>query len=292
MAAQGYASYRQEKIIFFLDLDGEMQNIEFTSKDGNPQSRFDILQGLLQVFMMSKTKANRNHTYALCGLTEAALEYCTFSTHEVVSRQLSTLRPFAEEFPRFSLDSVFEVCAAKMAECDDGDTTIYRAIVIYGRSHCVPTRARCAAARRLLQSPRFWIDIVYVHRRFPKEGPEFATMQAAFDALVSAEHANHQAYIVECCVDSSKLPYKFGLLLAHPQQRPPQEDFRTSLYAGDLLASTAGPRRANSGSPLVVPGPAAGPSKATPDARAPTQNPLHNMPRGRAGPEDEDPPPP
>lgn len=37
---------------------------------GRAQSRFDILQGLLQVFMMSKTKANRNHTYALCGLTE------------------------------------------------------------------------------------------------------------------------------------------------------------------------------------------------------------------------------
>lgn len=34
---------------------------------------------------------------------------------------------------------ISQVCAAKMAECDDGDTTIYRAIVIYGRSHCVPS---------------------------------------------------------------------------------------------------------------------------------------------------------
>ena len=164
------AQYLQEKIIFFIDLHREMQGLEFSPKDGEPQTRFQVLKRALQIFMTCKSKLHRKHSYALCGLTEAAIDFCAFSTnHDALCRQIHEMQPFDEDFQAFNMDSIFEVCETKMAECESMENSVYRAILIYSRSECLPTPATAAAARRLLNSPKFYFDAVYLHKKSPKE---------------------------------------------------------------------------------------------------------------------------
>ena len=122
------------------------------------------------------------------------------------------------------------------------------------------------------------------------QGPEFDMLQSIFDVIVNTEHAAHQSYIFECCSNARRLHYNFAMLMAHPQQRPPQKQFHASLIGDRLPAAPAHPQpapaKAWAGAPAAAPpadtkslGPAYSP-ETSPSKDPPAANPLHGIHRG------------
>ena len=78
-------------------------------------------------------------------------------------------------------------------------------------------------------------------------------MQSIFDVLVNIVHTQHQSYIFECSSNAKKLHYNFALLMAHPQQRPQQSEFRATLLQDAPTPSAAGvPSQPGSSSTATV----------------------------------------
>eukprot|EP01006_Ploeotia_vitrea_P007307 TRINITY_DN16682_c0_g1_i1.p1 TRINITY_DN16682_c0_g1~~TRINITY_DN16682_c0_g1_i1.p1 ORF type:complete len:295 (+),score=7.30 TRINITY_DN16682_c0_g1_i1:53-937(+) len=225
-----------EKIIFFIDLHNEMNGSELSETRGNPhrsnapQTRLDFIKKVVQLFINCKQKLSKNHAYTICGMTDVAIDFeIPFTTQaDAIVRQMRNLRP-SGDWDSFSLDSLFTVCEDKMVNCQDMENYVYRAIIIYGRSRVRPTVPTTAVARRMQHSPKFYSDVVFLHKKVGKESDAFTELQSVFDALGHAEHNKHESYFLETATQTQKLYHFFAQLLAHPQQRPAQKNFKCLL---------------------------------------------------------------
>ena len=70
-------------------------------------------------------------------------------------------------------------CGARLY---DGDPRLLRALVVYGRSHELPT---LEGRQPIMNHARFFLDVLYVHKKMPKGGnPENLVCQVAQRSLL------------------------------------------------------------------------------------------------------------
>lgn len=106
---------------------------------------------------------------------------------------------------------------------------LVRAILVYGRSRALPTLP--AAKPPLFDHPRFFLDVLYVHRKVAKGNPEQLVCQATYDLFIDtfesddADCAHKTEYMVEVSGSASRLQQHMAMLLAHPAHRDEQDDF-------------------------------------------------------------------
>lgn len=146
--------------------------------------------------------------------------------------QLSHLEASSESFSSCDLTSLFQVVNQITNFAHDSsvstESTInssVRVILIYGRSHVIPTVDRTAydgLVNKLLSHPNFFMDILYLHERPDNSTHDFGP-QEVYDLLTSLEDTSGENgkhfYMFESVGNAPRVYTYSGLLLAHPLQR-------------------------------------------------------------------------
>lgn len=215
----------QEKIIICLDLSSEMDEVPFKLGDGSIYSPLYMAKRVVEMFVRSKSRLDPKHEYALVSLNDTGVWLSDYTNDP---KEISHVLEEMETNPCRTLDlsSLFELIEEKI----DLPTIInpeiipppyvVRMIMVYGRSHCIPTFLKDKQAlKRLLQSHYFFLDVFYIHIP-PNEGNR---CEDIFDALCELDEKG-TSYIVEVSRNPTKLHDSMAKLLAHPLQRPLQRE--------------------------------------------------------------------
>lgn len=110
-----------------------------------------------------------------------------------------------------------------------------RAILVYGRSYAVPALSTPATLASLLDQPRFFMDVLYCHKKLNKgeQAPETPIVcQEAYDFFLEhfeSESEEKPAFIVEVGGSLNRFYQHFAMLLSNPLQRQDQDTFLEQL---------------------------------------------------------------
>ncbi|XP_062512133.1 BRISC and BRCA1-A complex member 1-like [Corticium candelabrum] len=217
----------KEKIIFCIDLSHEMLSTSFQSKTSEPRSMLVLSKMAVDMFTKIKTHIGSHHEIAFIALRDKAEWVHDFTRHyRVVCSALTQLhtQQTAEEF---DLSSLFSVILDHVELPEVPDVTLpppytVRVILMYGRSQSLPTlnsEAGKEALATLSRCPYFFLDVLYIH-----EVPSSSNQcERIFDELyhLDLRVAN---YCVEASQHTVKIFNLMGALLAHPLQRPIQDE--------------------------------------------------------------------
>jgi len=195
---------------------------------------------VLSVFVHAKARMHPQHQFALCILKDTAvwLQDFTSDPDRVVDRiqKLET----AGLFKTVDLTSLFNLINSKV-ECfapaapSSPSPAPYkyavRSIFVYGRSSVLPTWSGSnqmpGVADAMLKSPIFFFDALYLHDK-PTENNR---PQEVYDVITGIENENVVSYFFENSTNPKRLYNHISLLLAHPLQRPDQNDLKDHLDA-------------------------------------------------------------
>lgn len=223
-----------ERLVFCIDLCNEMNGIEFSKSRKNTFTRLDLVKHMLKMFVHLKHKMNPRHEFAIVCLTDAAIWFQDFTSDvELLAKKVSTLQTQGD-FPRFNMSSVFDLFAKKVAlpqvTMEDlkrgGADYLYRVLFIYSRTTVVPEWIDGREmADRLLATPVFFFDGLYLHKKPSKEN----NPQGVYDFLTDIESLEENSYFSETHQSLRRIYTNFTLLLANPLQRPEQDKFKTTL---------------------------------------------------------------
>lgn len=223
--AKSFAPNSPERIVFCIDLD---ENVAPSSvRQSLP--RLELVKQAVSVFVHTKAAISNLHSYAICALVESALWYLDFTTDaDVFLESLSALE-MSGTFATFDLNSLYSILAEKLVQAEK-DGCILRSILLYTRSSVVPTCSAAANRLALTTSQRFFYDVVYLHDAASATN----RVQEVFDVLVEFEHSKNESYLFENCTNLRRFYYNVALLVAHPLQRPTQDEFKSSLGTDEV----------------------------------------------------------
>ncbi|KAK2167494.1 hypothetical protein LSH36_27g09102 [Paralvinella palmiformis] len=215
----------QEKIIICLDISTEMEKDTFRSRSGDRFSQIKLAKRAIGIFLHSKHNINPEHEFAVILLKEQAIWMHPFTNNP--DKVLAILEDFDRGFPTetFDMTSLFDVIRkqVELPKLSDPSVVsppyIVRALLIYGRSHCVPTYSNKQSLNILLSSPHFFIDAFYIHE-VPAEDNQ---CEVIFDTLCELDEKG-LFYIFEVSRNPTRLYDCMAQLLPHPLQRPIQLD--------------------------------------------------------------------
>jgi len=221
-----------ERIIFCIDLNNEMDSLDFSrgaSNKKNYPTRLDLIKCALRIFVNTKQKINPNHEYGIIALTDGAIWYQDLTTDvDIFAKKLNSLQSQGE-YNSCNLNSLFELLNTKFPEIVTASTSppkvIYRTILIYGRSNVIPSLQRSALIKRVLSSPVFYFDALYLHSKPSKD----TCPQEIYDFITEIECNAHIQYFFENSTSLRKFFLHCTHLLAHPLQRQEQDTFKTLL---------------------------------------------------------------
>ncbi|XP_059472802.1 BRISC and BRCA1-A complex member 1-like [Neocloeon triangulifer] len=217
-----------ERIIICLDICADSNGDPFRFCDGTKQSPLNMVKMVVQMFMFCKMTVNSKHQYALMVLHEDGASWLldfTFSPTDIANT-MATLKT-REQPPEWNLTSMFNIVNEKVLMphvADIGNDIppyIYRVICIYARTNCRPTLEPSSSATALMKSPYFFLDLIYVHEPLNEQTKE--TCQSIFNDLC-ADLSLPTSYVFNVARNPTKLHDCMAKLLAHPLQRPLQED--------------------------------------------------------------------
>jgi len=102
---------------------------------------------------------------------------------------------------------------------------VYRVILVYCRSATLPTGFPSNLSMKILESPIFFFDALYLHSKPSKDNRP----QEVYDFITEIEGKEHNSYFFENSTSIRKFHLHVAQLLAHPLQRPDQGAFKTVL---------------------------------------------------------------
>jgi len=149
---------------------------------------------------------------------------------EVFTKSLNNLQSQGG-FTSFDLSSLFESLNSKFPEIVTTDKTratceyIYRVIFVYCRSATLPIGFPSNLSTKILDSPIFFFDALYLHSKPSKDNRP----QEVYDFITEIEGKEHNSYYYENSTSIRKFHLHVAHLLAHPFQRPDQSSFKTVL---------------------------------------------------------------
>ncbi|XP_028301470.1 BRISC and BRCA1-A complex member 1 [Gouania willdenowi] len=227
-----------EKVIICLDLSEEMSLPKLESFNGTKTNALNICQKMIEMFVRTKHKIDKRHEFALVVINDDALWLSGFTSdpRELCSCLYDLETNVCESF---NLEDLLNVIRQKieLPLMENVQTIpppyVVRTVLIYSRQAGQLQFNPCEAVSKMLQSPYFFFDVVYLHN-----GAE--------------EHANdthwRENYTSFCNLDSKGMCYRFEVslsgpaielhncmakLLAHPLQRPFQSHASYSLLEDD-----------------------------------------------------------
>uniref|UniRef100_A0A3B5LLI2 BRISC and BRCA1 A complex member 1 n=1 Tax=Xiphophorus couchianus TaxID=32473 RepID=A0A3B5LLI2_9TELE len=212
-----------EKVIICLDLSEEMSLPKLESFNGSKTNALNISQKMIEMFVRTKHKIDKRHEFALVVINDDALWISLTSCKLCLC--FSNFLKFKIELP--SMENVQTI----------PPPYVVRTVLIYSR-HAGPLQFNPSEAlSKMLQSPYFFFDVVYLHNGMEEQGDE----------------TSWRTYSSFCTLDSKGMCYRFEVslsgpaielhncmakLLAHPLQRPFQSHASYSLLEGDDTPDT------------------------------------------------------
>ncbi|XP_045158259.2 BRISC and BRCA1-A complex member 1-like isoform X2 [Mercenaria mercenaria] len=215
-----------EKIIFCIDASVEMEKMTFRSRAGDKLSPKQLVKKGLAMFLQSKARIDRKHEFALILMQETAIWVRDFTRNPrdiQLALDDNLDPPFCETC---DMGSVFDKIADKVELPHiEGNPEIIpppytvRLVFIYGRSHCVLEFPKKESYNILNLSPHFFLDALYLHEPPSQENK----CQEVFDTVCDLD-IKGLSYILGASRNPTKVYDSMAQLLAHPLQRPVQND--------------------------------------------------------------------
>ncbi|KAM4548209.1 BRISC and BRCA1-A complex member 1 [Odontesthes bonariensis] len=227
-----------EKVIICLDLSEEMSLPKLESFNGSKTNALNISQKMIEMFVRTKHKIDKRHEFALVVVNDDALWLSGFTSdpRELCSCLYDLETNVCESF---NLEDLLNVILQKieLPFMDNVQTIpppyVVRAVLIYSR-HAGPLQfSPSEAVSKMLQSPYFFFDVVYLHNGIEEQGDDTSWRDnyTSFCNLDSKGVCYH--YEVSLSGPAIELHNCMAKLLAHPLQRPFQSHASYSLLEGD-----------------------------------------------------------
>ncbi|XP_042370295.1 BRISC and BRCA1-A complex member 1 [Plectropomus leopardus] len=227
-----------EKVIICLDLSEEMSLPKLESFNGSKTNALNISQKMIEMFVRTKHKIDKRHEFALVVVNDDALWLSGFTSdpRELCSCLYDLETNVCESF---NLEDLLNVIRQKieLPSMENVQTVpppyVVRTVLIYSRHAGQLQFNPSEAVSKMLQSPYFFFDVVYLHNGSEEQGDE------------TSWRDNYTSF---CNLDSKGMCYRFEVslggpaielhncmakLLAHPLQRPFQSHASYSLLEGD-----------------------------------------------------------
>lgn len=227
-----------EKVIICLDLSEEMSLPKLESFNGSKTNALNISQKMIEMFVRTKHKIDKRHEFALVVVNDDALWLSGFTSdpRELCSCLYDLETNVCETF---NLEDLLNVIRQKieLPSMDNVQTVpppyVVRTVLIYSRHAGQLQFNPSEAVSKMLQSPYFFFDVVYLHNGVEEQGDE------------TSWRDNYASF---CNLDSKGMCYRFEVslsgpaielhncmakLLAHPLQRPFQSHASYSLLEGE-----------------------------------------------------------
>lgn len=227
-----------EKVIICLDLSEEMSLPKLESFNGSKTNALNISQKMIEMFVRTKHKIDKRHEFALVVINDDALWLSGFTSdpRELCSCLYDLETNVCESF---NLEDLLNVIRQKieLPSMENVQTIpppfVVRTVLIYSR-HAGPLQFNPSeAVSKMLQSPYFFFDVVYLHNGAEEQGDETSWRDnyASFCNLDSKGMCYR--YEVALSGPAIELHNCMAKLLAHPLQRPFQSHASYSLLEGD-----------------------------------------------------------
>ncbi|XP_070765140.1 BRISC and BRCA1-A complex member 1 isoform X1 [Enoplosus armatus] len=227
-----------EKVIICLDLSEEMSLPKLESFNGTKTNALNICQKMIEMFVRTKHKIDKRHEFALVVVNDDALWLSGFTSdpRELCSCLYDLETNMCESF---NLEDLLNVIRQKieLPLMENIQTIpppyVVRTVLIYSRHAGQLQFNPSEAVSKMLQSPYFFFDVVYLHNGVEEQGDE------------TSWRDNYTSF---CNLDTKGMCYRFEValsgpaielhncmakLLAHPLQRPFQSHASYSLLEGE-----------------------------------------------------------
>ncbi|XP_039668014.1 BRISC and BRCA1-A complex member 1 [Perca fluviatilis] len=227
-----------EKVIICLDLSEEMSLPKLESFNGSKTNALNISQKMIEMFVRTKHKIDKRHEFALVVVNDDSLWLSGFTSdpRELCSCLYDLETNVCESF---NLEDLLNVIRQKieLPSMDNVQTIpppyVVRTVLIYSRNAGQLQFNPSEAVSKMLQSPYFFFDVVYLHNGVEEQGDD------------TSWRDNYTSF---CNLDSKGMCYRFEVslsgpaielhncmakLLAHPLQRPFQSHASYSLLEGE-----------------------------------------------------------
>ncbi|XP_063357066.1 BRISC and BRCA1-A complex member 1 [Pelmatolapia mariae] len=227
-----------EKVIICLDLSEEMSLPKLESFNGSKTNALNISQKMIEMFVRTKHKIDKRHEFALVVVNDDALWLSGFTSdpRELCSCLYDLETNVCESF---NLEDLLNVIRQKieLPLMDNIQTIpppyVVRTVLIYSRHAGQLQFNPSEAVSKMLQSPYFFFDVVYLHNGVEEQGDETSWRDnyTSFSNLDS----KGMCYRFEVSLGGPAIELHncMAKLLAHPLQRPFQSHASYSLLEGD-----------------------------------------------------------
>lgn len=227
-----------EKVIICLDLSEEMSLPKLESFNGSKTNALNISQKMIEMFVRTKHKIDKRHEFALVVVNDDALWLSGFTSdpRELCSCLYDLETNVCESF---NLEDLLNVIRQKidLPMTENIQTVpppyVIRTVLIYSR-HAGPLQFNPSeAVSKMLQSPYFFFDVVYLHNGVDEQGDETSWRENYTSFCNLDSKGMCYRYEVSLCGPAIELHNCMAKLLAHPLQRPFQSHASYSLLEGD-----------------------------------------------------------
>ncbi|XP_044276977.1 BRISC and BRCA1-A complex member 1 [Varanus komodoensis] len=214
-----------EKVIICLDLSEEMSHPKLESFNGSKTNALNISQKMIEMFVRTKHKIDKSHEFALVVVNNDVtwLSGFTSDPREVCSC-LYDLETVACK--SFNLEGLFSLVLQKteLPVTENVQTIpppyVVRTILVYSRPACEPPVSVTDQMKKMLQSPYYFFDVLYIHNGVEEKEEETSWKETfAFFSNLDAKGTNYK-YEVSLTGPAVELHNCMAKLLAHPLQRP------------------------------------------------------------------------
>ncbi|KAM9357874.1 BRISC and BRCA1-A complex member 1 [Symphorus nematophorus] len=227
-----------EKVIICLDLSEEMSLPKLESFNGSKTNALNICQKMIEMFVRTKHKIDKRHEFALVVVNDDALWLSGFTSdpRELCSCLYDLETNVCESF---NLEDLLNVIRQKieLPLMDNVQTIpppyVVRTVLIYSRHTGQLQFNPSEAVSKMLQSPYFFFDVVYLHNGVEEQGDETSWRDNYTSFCNLDSKGMCYRYEVSLCGPAIELHNCMAKLLAHPLQRPFQSHASYSLLEGD-----------------------------------------------------------
>lgn len=240
-----------EKIVLCLDLSSELNEI-ILRQNQKERSVFEQLKKSMEIFVKHKLRFNKKHQIAILTFEKEALWVQDFSSDlNLINDTLDNIRTSSTDpLPQFDMMSLLETIENHVELPKSSNIVdippeyVVRVILIYGRSHSeIPSLS--SEAKRIfdqyMSCRLFFFDVLYIHE-VPGEDNK---CEQIYDALCKLD-ATEECFVLEVSTYvAARLYESSAKLLAHPLQRPKQQDIEYRIIINDSSDDETEPEQRN-----------------------------------------------
>ncbi|KAG5850822.1 BRISC and BRCA1-A complex member 1 [Anguilla rostrata] len=227
-----------EKVIICLDLSEDMSLQKLESFNGSKTNALNVSQKMIEMFVRTKHRIDKRHEFALVVVNDDALWLSGFTSdpRELCSCLYDLDTNVCESF---NLEDLLNVILQKieLPFMENVQTIpppfVVRTLLVYNRHAGQLQFSPSEAVSKMLQSPYFFFDVVYLHNGAEEQGDESSWKDVYTSFCDLDSKGMCYRFEVSLCGPAVELHNCMAKLLAHPLQRPFQSHASYSLLEGE-----------------------------------------------------------